>query len=127
MTAITGVILTLPEPPSSNRYWRNVNGRMVLSKDAKTYRASVSVACMRARIRSPITGPVAVTLRWFRGRKSGDLDNRIKQTLDSIQGVIVGDDAQVCELHCYREDDKTNPRLELEVKSLSSLGESDQT
>lgn len=112
--------LTLPEPPSSNRYWRNVNGRMVLSKDAKTYRATVAIACLRARIKAPFTGSVAVSLWWFRGRKSGDLDNRIKQALDALQGTVVADDSQVCELHCYRDDDKGNPRLEVRISPLGT-------
>jgi crossover junction endodeoxyribonuclease RusA len=112
------ISLTFPEPPSSNRYWRNVNGRMVLSKAAKDYRATVALACLRSRLGAPLAGDVAVTLKWFRSRKSGDLDNRIKQALDALQGVVVANDSLVCELHCYRADDKTNPRLEVSIATI---------
>jgi hypothetical protein len=31
----TELIFTLPYPPSANRYWRNVKGRMVVSVERK--------------------------------------------------------------------------------------------
>lgn len=111
--------LTLPEPPSSNRYWRNVNGRMILSKEAREYRKAVALTCLRVFRGEPMVGPVSVTLVWHRGRKSGDLDNRIKQALDALQGSLIGDDAQICELHCFRADDKADPRLEVFVSPIS--------
>jgi Holliday junction resolvase RusA-like endonuclease len=60
-------------------------------------------------------GQVAVTLRVYRPRKSGDLDGRIKIVLDALQGVAYRDDSQVVALHAYRFDDKARPRVEVEV------------
>lgn len=34
-------VLTLPWPPSVNRYWRAVNGRNILSAEGRAYRASL--------------------------------------------------------------------------------------
>ena len=111
------VTLTLPEPPSANRWWRNVNGRMVTSEAARKYKADVAVYGTIARAK-PIAGPVSVLIHWYRGRKSGDLDKRVGILLDSLQGVAFENDSQVVELHAFRRDDKDNPRVEITVEAM---------
>lgn len=106
------VTLTLPEPPSANRWWRMVNGRMILSKAARQYKADLAVL----RGYRVADGPVAVTLYWYRGRKSGDLDKRIGVALDALQGVLFENDSQIVELVAYRFDDAANPRLVVTVR-----------
>lgn len=113
------VRITLSEPPSANRYWRVVNGRPIVSHLARLYKAAAALSALAQGIRTPITEPCAVTLRWFRSRKSGDLDNRIKIVLDSLQGVLYVCDSQIVELHAYRADDKSNPRVEITLSPIS--------
>ena len=120
------VKITLPEPPSANRYWRHVGARVLLSREARQYRKDVGARILTTfgtrgvqRFMKPGVR-VAVTLKWYRGRKSGDLDNRIKQLLDSLRGIIFADDSQVIELHCFRYDDKDFPRVELTVSQAST-------
>jgi len=117
--AVTGatMVFVLPLPPSANRYWRMVNGHMTVSAEAKAYKTSAGWAAKVAGI-DVLEGAVAVTLRVYRAQKSGDLDNRIKVILDSLKGVAWGDDSQVTELHAYRYDDKTNPRVEVEITGI---------
>lgn len=103
------VDLTLPEPPSSNRYWRVARGRPYLSAEAKAYKQEVLARALAAGVgynRVPFGSgtPVRVTLRWYRSRRAGDLDNRAKVALDSLNGVLWLDDKQVIELHLYRYD-----------------------
>jgi Holliday junction resolvase RusA-like endonuclease len=97
--------LTLPEPPSANRYWRHVvvkgQGRTLLSSAARTYRLAVQLLASRCK---PIPGKVTVVIRWDRKRRSGDLDNRLKQVLDALQGIAYTDDQAIVELHAYRTD-----------------------
>lgn len=107
--------ITLPIPPSANRYWRNVKGRMVISQQARTYKVAVGHICNQHGI-APTDAPVAVTLNVFRPAKRGDLDNFVKCALDSLRGFAYVDDAQVIELHAYRHDDKHNPRVEVCVE-----------
>lgn len=102
----------LPEAPSSNRWWRKFRGRMVLSAAARDYKATVALLLSRAK---PAQGPVKVTLDWYRGRKSGDLDKRVGITLDALQGSLFENDSQVVELVARRHDDPSNPRIEVEV------------
>jgi Holliday junction resolvase RusA-like endonuclease len=59
---------------------------------------------------------VSITLKVYRARKSGDLDNRIKPLLDALQGVAFYDDKQVIEIHAFRFDDKHNPRVEVTIE-----------
>ncbi len=109
------IALTLPLGPSANRYWRNVRGVMVKSEAAREYQEQVGWLARAAGLRKPILGAVAVTLRVFRKQRSGDLDNKIKPLLDSLNGIAWNDDSQIVEIHAFRFDDPKNPRIEVEI------------
>lgn len=110
--------ITLPYPPSANRYWRAFRGRTVLSAEAKKYKKEVA-AILAAAGWTPATGAVAYTANIYRPQKSGDLDNRLKVLGDALTGFAWTDDKQVVELHAYRHDDKANPRVEMEIVALA--------
>ena len=38
--------IVLPFPPSLNRYWRSVNGRVLISKDGREFREHVSMLAL---------------------------------------------------------------------------------
>jgi Holliday junction resolvase RusA-like endonuclease len=105
-------LLTLPIPPSANRYWRNYRGITVTSDEAVAYKQQVRFMCNTV---SKIPGDVAVSAHVFRARKKGDLDNYLKCLLDALQGVIFENDSAVVEIHAYRHDDKNCPRVEVEA------------
>ena len=94
--------VTLPAPPSANRYWRNVKGRMVKSKEARAYAGNIWT--MMAGRFTAANYPVAVEIRWARRKRMGDLDNRLKVVLDALRGRAWLDDKQIEELHAYRTD-----------------------
>lgn len=108
--------LTLPEPPSANRWWRMVNGHMVTSRAARDYKARIG---QLGGSRS-VDGPVSVSLDWYRGRRSGDLDKRVGVLLDALQGVAYPTDANVVELHARRFDDPDHPRVEVTVRAVGA-------
>ena len=110
--------ITLPYPPSANRYWRTYNNRVVVSAEARAYKKQVAESWIWNG--DPVAGEVSVTLKVFRPRRSGDLDNRIKTLLDSLNGIAYNDDSQVVELHAYRFDDKHAPRVEVEIKQVQN-------
>jgi crossover junction endodeoxyribonuclease RusA len=106
--------LVLPYPPSANRLWQNARGHMIKSAEAKVYGYLVLAAAQAAGI-EPFTGAVSVKIDVYRPRKAGDLDNRLKVAMDSLNGLAWHDDGQIVEIHARRFDDKTNPRIEVEV------------
>ena len=112
------VRLTLPYPPSANRYWRYVRNHPVVSADAKAYRDGAGMLA-RHQGMAPFTGPVALHIDLYRPRCSGDLDNRIKILADALKGVAYNDDDQIVEIHARLHDDKANPRAEIEIRQVT--------
>ena len=112
--------LTLPLPPSSNKYWRHVampNGRSatLISKEARIYKRQVALLVNSSVL---IQSNIAITVRIFRAQRSGDLDNKLKVLFDSLQGVIYANDSQIVEIHAFRYEDKLEPRVEVEIRNL---------
>lgn len=102
---MTVICLTLPEPPSANRWWRNVSGRMVTSKAARDYKAAVLDYCVARGL--PMwadSTPIGIEVDWYRARRSGDLDKRLGVLLDALQGCVYQNDSQVVEIHAKRLD-----------------------
>ena len=106
--------LTLPYPPSVNHYWRHVGHRTLISREGRQYKQLAALAAHAHGIR-PLAGPVALTVTIYRPRRSGDLDNYLKALLDALHGITFADDAQIVEIHAYRDDDKLHPRVELSL------------
>lgn len=110
--------LILPVPPSANRYFRNYRGRTVTSADAKAYKAGVWLVAQHAGLR-PYTGRVAMYVRLYRARKAGDLDNfGTKILADALEGIAYQNDKQIVEWHLWMDDDKNNPRVEVEIREV---------
>lgn len=105
--------LVLPVPPSGNVYWRHYRGRMVRSREAERYIQLVGLIGLQHRVR-PTHGDVFLTVRWYRGKRVGDLDNRLKIVLDALQGIVYHDDGQVVRLFAERIDGDDAERMEVE-------------
>ncbi len=106
--------LTLPYPPSVNHLFASFNGRRILSKRGRDYKAEVLALCFANKIQ-PLKGNIKVEYRAFRPRKTGDLDNLNKSILDSLKGSAFFDDKQIIEIHAFRFEDAKNPRVEIEI------------
>lgn len=94
----TAVTFDLPEPPSSNRYWRTHGHVTYRTREAKAYVELVATLTHDLRVNGgPLfpVGDVSVSVLWHRGRKAGDLDNRSKVLYDALQGSLYTDDAQI--------------------------------
>lgn len=108
--------IVLPLPPSTNANWGHFSERTVLSEETRNYRKNVRLLANIARVQ-PFDGDVAVYVHVYRSRADQDLDNYDSKTLlDALHGVLFHDDIQVVERHSWRHDDKTNPRVEVEVE-----------
>lgn len=126
------VTLTLPVPPSANRYWRTrvITPRggkpfvsTYVSEEAEAFKLQVMAVCRERGIRDvvfPAGTPVSLTMTWYRERKSGDLSNRIKVVEDALNGLVWADDKQVAELHVYRVDGQRPGRVEVTIAAIAS-------
>ena len=65
-----------------------------------------------------LQGPLRVTIRAYRPRATGDVDNIIKAILDSGNKTLWQDDKQIKHLEIDVYDDKDRPRVEMEVGPL---------
>lgn len=107
---------TLPYPPTANKYWRNVNGRMVKSKEAREYQQGVQSELIGIE---PLTGDLKVWLTFYRPRKRGDLDNLIKIVLDSLEGAAYNNDSQIAVIEAKRVDGRQPSEVYIQINQLA--------
>lgn len=110
--------LILPLPPSANRYWRAVRGRVLLSKEAREYRKACSLAAVCQWNGAVLGDRVRVHADVFMADLRGDLMNREKQLLDALNGAVLVDDSQVWDMRMVRHLDRVNPRVEVTIEPL---------
>lgn len=94
----------IPFPPSANSIWRNVNGRTLVSKDYRKWKAAAMkmIAFKAIGEHDWLKGRLAVSIfltpstdhKW-------DIDNRVKPVLDALE-CIIDDDNQIDELWVKR-------------------------
>lgn len=110
------MIVTLPYPPSANRYWRHNRGRTHLSSEAKAYRVQVLNGVRGQTTFGSARLSVAVDA-YPPDRRRRDLDNILKQLLDALQYAgIYEDDSQIDELVVIRREKFTGGKVQVEVK-----------
>lgn len=111
--------LQLPWPPSVNRYWRSVNGRVLIAAAGRKYRTDVELV-MRLGGRVGIGAmPVNVTIdAYYPDLRRRDIDNILKAPLDALTAAgMWDDDSQVQALSIRKAGmDRHSPRLEITLE-----------
>jgi crossover junction endodeoxyribonuclease RusA len=111
--------ITLAWPPSVNRIWRCVGGRVLLSADGRAYRQTVAVAVLEQRgSGDPLAGRLSMTIEAYPpDRRRRDLDNLLKAILDSLEhaGIVYCNDAQIDHLSIHRCAVEKPGRLEIQI------------
>lgn len=116
------VRITLPWPPSANRYWRKTRwGRVYTSPEARAYRWQAAMKALAQGVR-PVKGMVIVELDLYRPANRGDTDNFVKVILDALNGVAWADDKQVKRIEAEKFIDRKNPRVELRIRESKGGG-----
>ncbi len=109
MSGIRKASVVIPWPPSVNRYWRSVNGRNILSAEARAYRITLEAQALAERWPKFGGQRIAVQIdAWPPDRRRRDLDNVLKATLDA--GTHTGlwdDDSQIDSLTIVRRSPTT--------------------
>jgi crossover junction endodeoxyribonuclease RusA len=109
--------LTLPSPPSANRYWTVAPGRgLVVTSEAQAYKREVAAVVAALGV-LPLVGDVIWGPGiWYRPRRAGDAGaNRLKVLEDALNGLAYLDDDQIAMYELWRrsDDDPRHPRVEL--------------
>lgn len=97
----SAVTITLPFPPSANRYWRHARGRTYLAKEALAYRDTVRLCCLEQGVALlMIAKALIVTIELSPpNHRKWDIDNRIKQLLDALAYAgVYCEDEQIVKL-----------------------------
>jgi crossover junction endodeoxyribonuclease RusA len=95
--------LTMPWPPSVNKYWRTFQGRMIISAEGRSYRKAVADQVLIQRGAKHYTGKLRVQIEAFRpDNRRRDLDNLLKAVLDGCTHAGVWeDDSNIVDLRIY--------------------------
>ena len=98
-------VLSLPYPPSVNRYWRHVGPRVLVSREGRSYRQRVR-SLLAAQGIPTFTGRLLMTVTLHPpDRRRRDLDNPQKCLADSIvRAGVIGDDSQIDDWRIVRGD-----------------------
>ena len=111
--------LTLPLPPSANRYYRRVGNRTLLSADARKYRDACRLAAVAQYGGDLVEDRVRVRIDVYRDLR-GDLMNHEKQLMDALEGAVIADDKQVWDCRLVRHLDRENPRVEITLEAIEA-------
>jgi crossover junction endodeoxyribonuclease RusA len=106
--------ITLPYPPSANRIWRAVDGRVILSAEGRGYRHRVASALIDQHaaigfvpgITRPPTFDWWFSIEidaWMPDRRRRDIDNLAKPVIDALKAAgVYRDDSQAVRLVATR-------------------------
>ena len=118
--------LTLPFPPSVNRYWRHVGNRVLVSREGREFRSVVRGLMKEQKVKSH-EGDLIVDIRLIPvDRRRRDVDNSLKALLDAMQdGGAYEDDSQIVRLTVEKfAPESTDPRSEIVVRHVpAKLGQ----
>lgn len=92
--------LTLPWPPTANTYYRNLQGRTLISETGRKYRTAVAEQVLVQRAAKHLMGRITVQMTaHVPDKRRRDLDNLLKPLLDALTHAGVwGDDSQIDKL-----------------------------
>ena len=118
--------LTLPFPPSVNRYWRHVGNRVLISKEGREFREHVTDLMKDQRVKKH-QGDLIVDISLIPvDRRRRDVDNSLKALLDAMQtGGAYDDDSQIVRLTVEKFDPEADaPRSEIVIRHVpAELGQ----
>lgn len=114
--------MTLPWPPSVNRYWRHptrgaLAGRHLISEEGRRYRVSVIEVVRSTQTCERMQGSLCVRIDAYPpDRRRRDLDNILKSLLDSITHAgVIEDDSLIDDLHIVRRELRKNGAIEIQI------------
>jgi len=104
---MTPFTITLPKPPSANKIWRYIPGRVLKSKEYRHWLSEcMDMVWVANTGRATLLGPVTVAIVY--SPKDGrymDCDAPIKPVLDLLEAAgVYANDRQVCTVLAHRTE-----------------------
>jgi crossover junction endodeoxyribonuclease RusA len=123
------VNLILSLPPGINSQYATVNGRRVLSEEARKWKREVAKRVERLEDSDQLTDEMRRTLAkqhlsvfldfYFPSPHKRDLDGGLKITLDAVCEALGLNDNRVVDIHLIKKIDPLDPRLEVTLESVA--------
>lgn len=123
------VNLILSLPPGINSQYATVNGRRVLSEEARKWKREVAKQVERLEDSDRLTDEMQRTLVkgylsvfldfYFTTPHKRDLDGGLKITLDAVCEALGLNDNRVVDIHLIKKIDPLDPRLEVTLESVA--------
>ena len=120
--------LTLPLPPGINSQYATVNGRRVLSEEARKWKREVNRRVEyledQGRISDQLRHEFAKVYLsvfldfYFTTPHKRDLDGGLKITLDAICEALNLNDNRIVDIHLIKKIDPLHPRLEMVLEGV---------
>ena len=120
--------LVLPLPPGINNQYATVNGRRVLSSEARRFKQEVSGLITNLHFSGKISDDMLTSLRscylslfidfYFASPMKRDLDGGLKITQDALCESLAINDNRVVDIHLVKRIDPLRPRIEVQIESI---------
>jgi crossover junction endodeoxyribonuclease RusA len=116
------IVLTLPFPPSVNGYWRNINGRTLISAKGRAYKKAVARLAQWNYAAKQLESRLEVLVILHPpDRRKRDIDNSMKALLDSMQAAgVYLDDSQIDRLAIERGEIKKGGAVIVTIKEIDA-------
>ncbi|HUP28006.1 MAG TPA: RusA family crossover junction endodeoxyribonuclease [Chloroflexia bacterium] len=120
--------LTLPLPPSINNQYATVQGRRILSADARRFKAAVASVLQEQTYSGRLSSGTRSILQsgylalfidfYFATPLKRDLDGGLKITQDALCESLQINDNRVVDIHLVKRIDPLRPRIEVQLETI---------
>jgi len=120
--------LRLPLPPGVNNQYATVNGRRILSAEARHFKAEVANRLQSLRFSGVLTDDMLASFDssylalfidfYFATPMKRDLDGGLKITQDALCESLGINDNRVVDIHLVKRIDPLNPRIEVQMETI---------
>jgi len=114
--------IVLPWPPSANKYWRYVGGRVLVSQEAKDYKSIVYGIFLESKLKT-IHSRISVCIYLYPpDKRKFDIDNRIKVLADALEYAgFFENDSQIDKLYVERRESKTGGEVCVTISQIEKI------
>ncbi len=123
-----GLRIVLPLPPSVNNQYATVNGRRVLSAEARQFKSGVKRQIEEMIFSGQLGSNMLASIRggylslfidfYFVTPMKRDLDGGLKVTQDALCEALGMNDNRVVDIHLVKRIDPLNPRIEVQLETI---------